>query len=314
MIGMLVPQAGSAGPSRRLGGTPVALVATPDENEVIAVTLSDGRIIRRVAVQDPTRVVAEANGPAVVLSPHGTVTLLASPSSRVIKTFHGFRSPSAAALTPDGEWAYVADAARGRLSVIELANDRIIHTVRVGVGARSVAVSPDEHLAWVALASGIVILDTTRPEAPRVIRRVRLDEPAGNLAFSPDSRTVWATSPRTSSILVLQARTAQQVARIPLQSTPEDIRLVSFGGSVHTTWAYVLAGSSLVVIDVRSHTIRHRVSAPRGSSSLATSGGLLATASPLTGQIAEYDATTFQRRLTSKPATRATSIAIEVWP
>ena len=80
------------------------------------------------------------------------------------------------------------------------------------------------------------------------------------------------------------------------------------------TWVYVLAGSSLVVIDVRSHTIRHRVSVPRGSSSLATSGGLLATASSLTGQIADYDATTFQRLLTSKPASRATSIAIEVWP
>src|SRR5581483_9653035 len=116
-------------------------------------SLPDGHVLRRVAVAaDPETITSQVNGPAVVVSPRShTVTVLAWRSLRTLAVLRVFRSPQIAAIAPDGEWVYVTDAATGELSVIELANDRIVDRVFVGADAHHVTISPDQSRAWVAL-------------------------------------------------------------------------------------------------------------------------------------------------------------------
>src|SRR4029079_588222 len=83
-------------------GRPVALVVAEASNEVFAVSLRPhgGRVLERVRLDDPLMVAAPLRGPAVVVNPHGTVTLLAWHSLRPIKVLRGFDRPEVAAIAP----------------------------------------------------------------------------------------------------------------------------------------------------------------------------------------------------------------------
>jgi YVTN family beta-propeller protein len=123
--------------TKSAGGTPVALMTAESENELaLAVALPGGKVLRRVYLTDPETVAATPSGQVVVVSPKGIVTLLDWRNLRVLAVLRDFRSPQVAAITPDGQWVYVTDAATGELSVIELETRRVVDRVFVGVWNR----------------------------------------------------------------------------------------------------------------------------------------------------------------------------------
>ena len=97
LIAAAFPVAAAAG---RQGGSPVALVTAESANEVIAVSLPSGNVLRRLHLHDPVTIAARTTSPAVVVSPSGTVTILAWRTLRVLAVLHNFRSPQLAAITP----------------------------------------------------------------------------------------------------------------------------------------------------------------------------------------------------------------------
>jgi DNA-binding beta-propeller fold protein YncE len=305
---LLMPSGASA------GGAPVALVTAETENEVLAVSLPGGRILRRVRVHDPQTIVAGVTGPAVVVSPSGAVTLLAWRSLRPVAVLRGFRSPQMTAITPDGKWAYVTDAATGYLSVIELQTGMVVNRLYVGAGAHHLAVSPDQRRAWVALgesATTILVLDTSQPERPRVIGRFHPAVPAHDLAFAPDGRTVWVGSAAAPSVFVLNAHTARTVARVPAGPAPQHVVFVPYG----PPHAFVTSGygSRIEEVDVRTRRILRSARVPYGSFNLAAAGDVVAASSLLDGEVSEFNGATLARWLTRRVAPSARDIAISVW-
>jgi YVTN family beta-propeller protein len=308
---LLVP----GGSARRAGGSPVALVTAETANEVLAVSLPGGKVLRRVHLHDPQAIAALQTGPAVVVSPSGPVTLLAWHSLRVMKVFRSFRSPQIAAIAPSGDWAFVADAATGYLSVIDLRRLEIADRVFVGGGAHHLAVSPDGRRTWVALgerAETIVVLDTSHPRTPRVIGSFHPRAPAHDLAFAPDGRTVWISSAAASSVSVVNAHSAKVVATIPAGPAPQHVVFVPYG----PPRAYITSGygSAIEMVDASTRKIVRRASVPHGSFNLATAGDIVATASLLGGRVSEFDGHTLRRRLTTRVAPAARDLAISVWP
>jgi DNA-binding beta-propeller fold protein YncE len=304
-----------SGSARRAGGTPVALVTAETSNELVAVSLPGGKVLRRVHLIDPQTVAATPNGPAVVVSPRGTVTLLAWRSLRVLAVLRGFRSPQIAAITPDGEWVYVTDAATGELSVIELETRRIVDRLFVGYGAHHLAISPDFQRAWVALgesARTIVVLDTSQhADRPRVIARIHPPVPAHDLAFAPDGRTVWLSSAADSYVSVLNARTGRPLATIPAGPPPQHI---AFGPTAHPH-AYITSGygSQIEMVDPTTRNVARRTGLPYGSFNLAAAGGIVVSSSLLNGQVTELDGANLSRWLSVKVAPAARDAAISVW-
>src|SRR5581483_5572737 len=126
---LLVPSASAHPQANR----PVALVAAETANEVLAISLGlhGGHVLKRVQVSDPLMVAAPLHGPAVVVDPHGTVTLLGWHALRPIKVFHGFTDPQVARVAPGDRFAYVADGGSGEVSVIDLARRKIVDHVYV---------------------------------------------------------------------------------------------------------------------------------------------------------------------------------------
>ncbi len=314
LVAAVIGAAPAAAPAQMLGGTPVAIVTAETENEVLAVSLADGRVLRRVHLHEPRTVVAQPAGPVVVVSPSGTVALLAPRTLRPLHVFRAFTSPQLAAIAPDGEWIYVTDAATGDVSVIEESTLRIVRRVFVGRGAHHLAFSPDEQRVWVALgerARTIVVLDTSNPKRPRVLRRLHPRDTVHDLAFAPDGRTVWASSDTTRVVSVLSARSGRVLAHIPVGPPPQH---VVFGPYVHPR-AFLTSGygSVLEVVDPATREVLRRVRVPYGSFNLTASGGLVVTTSLLDGMVAEFAAPQLARRLTARVAPAARSVAITVW-
>jgi DNA-binding beta-propeller fold protein YncE len=298
------------------GGRPVALVTAETSNEVLAVSLGKygGHVIRRVHLADPLMIAAPVHGPAVVVNPSGTVTLLAWHSLRPIKAFHSFRSPKVAAVAPNGRFAYVTDERTGDLSVIDLARRVIVGRVFVGALAHHFGISPDGSRIWVALgesARTIVRLNASNPRKPRVIGRFRPRFGAHDVAFAPDGRTVLVTSPG-STVAAYSAG-----GRLP--------RLLWYAGAGRGPGHVVFSGdsalvssgygSSLEALSWRSPSAApHTAEAPYGSFNLATHGGFVVTTSLLTGQVSEFRVGGLERLWTAKVAPAVRYVAISVWP
>ena len=296
-----------------MGGTPVALVTAGSENEVLAVSLPGGKVLKRVHLSDPESIAADPSGQAAVVSPEGTVTLLDWRSLRVLAVIRGFRSPQIAASTPDGEWVYVTDAATGELSVIELQTRRVVDRVYVGAGAHHLAISPDFSRAWVALgetAGTIVVLDTTKQNRPRVVGRIHRKVAAHDLVFAPDGRTVWVSSASAPFVSVLNASSGRLVATVPAGPGPQHIAFGAYARApVFITSGY---GSTLEAVTVATRKVLRRVAVPYGSFNLATAGGFVVTSSLLNGAVTEFT-DSLQRWMDVTVAPHARDVAISVW-
>ena len=294
------------------GGRPVALVTAETENALLAVSLQDGRIIRRVALPaDPENIEVGNGGTAVLMSTKaGAVTLLDWRSLRVIKTLRGFRAPHIAAKAADGEWVYVTDDATGMLSVIQLARTRVVARVFVGMGAHHMTVSPDGRRLWIALgerARTIVVVALRRPDRPRVVRRFDPGFEVHDLAFSPSGRTVWVTTSTRRSVEVFSAATARRLYSVPAGAPPQH---VAFGGR----FAYVTSGydGRIEMVNATNGQVLRSVRVPYGSFNLATAGGRVVASSLLRGTVTELNSRLHVLR-TKKVAPAARDVALVFW-
>jgi DNA-binding beta-propeller fold protein YncE len=312
LAGLIASTASSSANAAPKGGSPVALVTAESENELLAVSLPDGKVIRRVRLPvDPENVDVQPSGPAIVVSTKGgAVSILQARSLRPIRVLRGFRDPHIAAIAPDGEWAYVTDDGTGLLSVIELARAAIVNRVFVGMGAHHLSFSPDERHTWVALgerARTIVVLDTSRPSRPRVVSRFDPGFPAHDVAFSPDGRHVWVTSDAGGRAGVFDSTSRRLLFTVPVGTPPQH---VAFGarGFAYLTSGY---GSRIVMADARGRVVRSsRV--PYGSFNVTTAGGLVVTSSLLRGTLTELNSRLRLLR-TVKVAPTARDAGVSVW-
>lgn len=305
-----VPSRVAAGPN----GRPVALVAAELSNEVFAVSLGPhgGHVLKTVQLDDPLMVATALVGPAVVVDPHGTVTLLAWHSLRRLKVFRGFRVPEVAAISPRGRYAYVADGGSGRLVVIDLQERRIVGHVFVGLQAHHLDFSPDGRRLWVSLgetATTIVRLDTSELRNPRVVGRIHPRLTAHGIEFAPDGRTVWVSSSAAPFVTVFDAATGTPLREIAAGKGPQEI---AFSG----TRALITSGygSSIESVSWRTYGRHGAVAMPYGSFNLATLGGNVVTSSVLNGYVTELRAGTLERMWTTKLAPSTRYVAISIWP
>lgn len=307
---LLVPAASARTASER----PVAIVSAEASNEVFAVSLgpNGGHALKSVRSDDPLMVAAPLHGPAVVVDPHGTVTLLGWHSLRPVKAFHGFDMPEVARIAPGDRYAYIADGGSGDLVVIDLARRTVVDRVHVGAGAHHLAFSPDGRRLWVALsevATTVVRLDTSNLRKPRVVGRVHPPFAAHSVGFAPGGGHVWLSSARSEHVMVFDAATGKLVRVLHAGKPPQEIAFAA--GRALLTSGY---GSTLESVSLETLRPLHVVSAPYGSFNLATYGPYVVTTSLLTGYVTEFRLSDLHRQWTTRLAPEARYVAISLWP
>ena len=288
LTALLVAVTALGGGAARGGGGPVALVTAETQNRLLAVALPSGRVLKRLPMPaDPENVAVVGAKWAVVVSPRaGAVTVVSTPSLRVVRVLRGFASPHVVAATADLQGAYVTDDARGRLDVIRLAGrPRVVRSVFVGAGAHHMAVSPSGNELWIALgerARTIVVLDVSDPLRPTVVGRFDPGFAAHDLAFSSDRR-VWVTAADRRFVTVFDSLTRRPVARVPAGAPPQHVA-IGYVDDAFITSGY---GGSLEIVDRSSGRIRRIVRVPYGSFNVTVGGGFAVTSSLLRGTVTE---------------------------
>jgi DNA-binding beta-propeller fold protein YncE len=309
VVAFVLVSSASASPT---GGTWVALVTAERQNELVAVELSSGKIVKRVPLPaDPQNVASSWRRTAVVSTKAGAVTLI-DQVGRVRKVIRGLDNPHIVVVDRGKDLGYVTADGSGELIVIDLIAGRIIGRTFVGAGAHHMALRPSGgHRLWIALgerASEIAIVDVSRPERPRLLRRFSPGFVAHDLTYSPDGRRVWITSAVGELVHVLNARTGRQVLSFRAGAAPQHV--VFTEGPAFVTSGY---SSRILKVDPTSGRIVASAKTPYGSFNLTALERTVVTTSLLNGRVTEFDLR-LRRIRTVRAAPAARAVAITVWP
>jgi DNA-binding beta-propeller fold protein YncE len=276
---LAVPAASSAGGPRG----PIALVTAETQNQLLAVDVRSGQVVRRLRMPtDPENVEAYAGEVAVVSARGGAVTLVDGRTLKVQRIVRGFGSPHIAAFAPGGDYLYVTDDGRGELAVLL---GHVIRRIFVGYGAHHMTFSPDQRRLWIVLgerARSIAVVDTKQVTRPRLIGHVDPRGLAHDAAFTPDGRYVWVAYDDRPYLRVFNARTGRPVAMLYAGSPPAHVRFDDASGLPrYRPYAYVTSGNgaALRVFDWQSRLLMRTFRTVPGSFNLAVDRGLVATAS-----------------------------------
>lgn len=306
---LLAVAAVPASNAARVGGEPIALVTAETENQLIALNLRTGHVIRRLRMP-PGPENVEAGRVAVVVSTRaGAVTLVDTRTLRVRRVIRGFAFPHIPALSPDGRYAYVTDDRRGQVVVIALERGRVVGRAFVGFGAHHMSFRPHHHELWVALgerAQTIAIVDTTHPNHPR---RKGFFSPGGlvhDLAFPAGGRRLWVTFDDRSSIAVFDARTLRRLFTLPAGSPPQHVAF--------RRYAYVTSGNDgrLRIFSVAGRLLGVATT-PVGSFNLGLGPGRVLTSSLANGTLTELGVIG-RLLLSTRVAPAARDVALTVLP
>jgi hypothetical protein len=206
-------------------GREVALVTADLESRLVAVDLETGRVHRYVPTLPRPRSIETVGSRAVVAhSEIGVVTIVRSSSLSVAHVLRGFGEPRYTAGHPDGRHAYVSDAKRGEVAVLDVITGSILSTVAVGPLARHITIDPSGRTLWVALGSKaeeIAVVDVRHRARPRLVRRFRPPFLGHDVGFAPGGRRAWVSSGGVNEVALYSARTGRLVARIPADEPPQ---------------------------------------------------------------------------------------------
>jgi len=228
-------------PARWGSGEPLALVTADEEARLVVVELATGRVRRYVKTLAKPRSIETVGAAAVVAhSELGAVSIVKSRTLSVAHVLRGFGEPRYTAAHPDGRHAYVTDAKRGEIVVLDVAAGRTVGRAHVGAKARHLTIDPAGRKLWVSLgakARHIAVVDITRRAQPRLLGLVTPPFLAHDVGWTPDRARVWVSSGDRSSLAVYDATTHELLSRPRADLPPQHI---TFRGGR----AYVTSGES----------------------------------------------------------------------
>jgi YVTN family beta-propeller protein len=117
--------------------------------------------------------------------------------------------PASIAITPDGRYAYVADAFGKTVSVIDVATGAS-ESIEVGEGPFGAAITPDGGRVFVTDSTGeeVSVIDT---QTKRVVGEIHLGTNPTGVAISPGGEFAYVTEAGASAVQVIDTRTMEVV-------------------------------------------------------------------------------------------------------
>ena len=177
--------------ARASGGSPLALVTADLDAHVVAVGLSSGRVVRRIAtLEDPRSIEPVLEYDALVAhTAAGAVSLIDGLDLRVRRVLRGFSEPRYTAAERYTRHAYVSDSGTGEIVVVDTVAGRVVARAEVGAGVRHLSLGRADTRLWVALgtkAERVAIVDVTNPTRLRVSAQIEPPFLAHDVGFAPD--------------------------------------------------------------------------------------------------------------------------------
>ena len=151
-------------------------------------------------------------------------------------------------MTPNGEYAYVANSGADNVSVISTATDSVISTISVSSYPNGVAITPNGQYAYIANSNGIVSVISISHNS--VVANITLNTNTRGVVASPNGEYVYVVNNALDGMVsVISTATNSVVATIPVGSTPRSITISPNGQYVYVT---NFGGDSISVISTIS--------------------------------------------------------------
>jgi DNA-binding beta-propeller fold protein YncE len=222
---------GGTAPARAAarGGTPLALVTADTLDRILAVRLTDLRVVHSLAVPHQPHGIEAVDllrSALVMSNESGTITVLDAAPPRVRRVLEGFQAPRYAAAGPHGRYAYVSDESAGQVIAIDVPAARVAGRVEVGEGARHITISFDGRRVITSLgskAARLAVVDVSSPARPRLVQTFPADDLAHDVGFTPDGRHVWISSGAERRLAVHDAATLKLVHRVVGDAPPQHV-------------------------------------------------------------------------------------------
>ena len=263
-------------PRRTLLARPgrLALMTADLESQVLAVDLATGAVVRRIATHPFPRSIETVGSSAVVChSELGLVSVLDARSLDVVHVLRGFGEPRYTAAHPDGRHAYVTDARRGEVAVIDVRDGHVLARERVGALARHVTIDRSARRLWIALGSkaravSVVVLDGIRPRLQHTFAPPMRGHDVG---FAPDGRHAWVSSGDGRELAVYDVRSGRVVGRPPAGRPPQHVTFSNDRAYVTSGWSGSLQVHTLAGRELSSAPV------PVGSYNVQQADGIVVT-------------------------------------
>lgn len=304
---------GGAASAKEVGGTPVAFVAAENASQLIAVDLTTKRVVGRIPVPSGPRSVA-ATGERFVLvtSPAaGKVTFVDSFTRRVVKILGGFGRPLDVAVE-DGH-AYVTDARRNELVVIDLARRKVVSRIAVPRGPQSVAVGDVALVTHSPPNRYLTVVNLPRPGAPRVsVRRLAVPAVGGarDVSRQPDSANAYVTGWRSGGAAGVDWGNERPLWWRKVGTSVRHVAFDYFHGQ--RVWVSDHARGEVIALSSRDGHVLRRLRGCPGARQIAL-GGQAWIAATCEGSLAIWDTRVWKRTLVPIPS-EAHGVAVAVVP
>jgi YVTN family beta-propeller protein len=119
-------------------------------------------------------------------------------------------------VSPDGSEAWVANAQDGTISIIDLAQKKVVATLNVDVpGANRLKFTPDGKHVLVTPGSALVVLDAATRQ---VIKRLPDVHGSGGILMQPDGARAYVACGRDGYVAVIDLKTLEMVGKVPVAS------------------------------------------------------------------------------------------------
>ena len=265
----------------RSGGGVVALVTADLESHIVAVETATGRVVKRIATAPgPRSIESNAFGQVVVAhSAHGKLSVIDAATLTVVGEIAGLGEPRNTTMHPFERLAYVSEARRGAVAVIDLVRRKVVARVDVRGHARHLSLSDDGKQLWVALgtkAERVAVVDVSDPHRPRLLETVTPPFLIHDVAWAPGGGHIWVTSGTRNAVAIYVRGETEPTAILGADAPPQHIAFSS-------SRVYVASGEDGTV---RVHRLDGRAvgapsSIPEGSYNISFAGAAATFGRPI---------------------------------
>jgi YVTN family beta-propeller protein len=181
-----------------------------------------------------------------------TLSIIDISGGTLLQTVTTGRGPQGLALSPDGQYLYIAQSLDDAVLVLSTSDFSVQKSIATANAPTDIAVSPDGELLYVTCRDRIEVIRTKDDTLTESISAVM--EPAG-LTLTPDGRVLFVTSITQGTLTVIDTRDLSLFDVIDLGSAfgPSGIRIAPGGDFLYVTG---LSSTKILALDTRDLSIK----------------------------------------------------------
>ena len=164
----------------------------------------------------------------------GMTTIVDLETFKIVADINTGVKPNTVAIDPRGYFAYVVDSGRtntGMLHILDIREQSITGTVRLGSSPFGVAVSPISEQVFI-LMGGTNEVWVVDPGEQSVVGKIPVGDGPDGIAVTPDGKRVFVANSRSGDLTVIDAETLRAQITIPVGKMPFGVTVSQDGKQV----------------------------------------------------------------------------------